>query len=503
MATSGNQAYQNTVSLKFVVPTEGIAEDIDNQFVKFIVIYDNYENNVMPVIFVSLSILSPSYTNVIKYESKGYFDLVISRRNTFSNTALEKTDISGRFLYILNTSNPNYIQELNYDPTADNSYQEIFLGLFNVDILNKSKDSYNGILNDIDMATLMFLAMANIDKIVIKGPKYNPTFQTEILPALNSKKRLLQYLFNQSPFYDTDFTFFMDFNRSYLIDQTGEGCKVEDGTLHDVIFDIQQVTEDEAYYEGMMEKEGAYYLYINPARTDIALNKGQDKVANQLINVDELGDISMINLNINKHEKSTIKRQFQRGQDAVLKKNILESNSIFIDISKPRINGSLFTPNKKYQVKNYPDYEDYDGVYVLSYKNEIMENRDGIFDSSVQFGLRKINNIEAIGTASAMAASNQNRSAVNYTGNPTSLYNTSGKSVQSARSSARPSSSRRRTSAANPQSLSAANIRPLDASFAGPIKSLKARQTTENLQREFRSDIPSKTIKTVNGETEE
>ena len=46
---------------------------------------------------------------------------------------------------------------------------------------------------------------------------YNKEFPNIIFPPLTSRNEFLKYLFSKYNFYDTDFRFFMDFDKCYLL----------------------------------------------------------------------------------------------------------------------------------------------------------------------------------------------------------------------------------------------------------------------------------------------
>ena len=100
-----------------------------------------------------------------------------------------------------------------------------------------------------------------------------------------------------------------------------------------------------------------------------------------------------------------------KGRNVILEKNTLESSTIFMDIVKEHIDGSIITPNKQYIVKNYADYSDYNGNYALFYKKEVLKNINGEFGISVNVGLRKVGNITHLGAAVVEAAIRKTRSA--------------------------------------------------------------------------------------------
>lgn len=379
-----------------LITEEGEKYDINPNSIKYMVIEDLYYERYMPVIYLSVVLKNEIYSLVIEGEKTSKIFLSINRHNVYSDTALSTRDIMGQFTYILSSSNPNYAEDLSDQETADNSYTGVTLGLMSMEINNDVHTSFNGIFASIDMETLLGKVMEGSTSVV-KTPVYNPEFENIMIPSLPSKVKLLEFLFDQCPFYDTNFIYYHDFNKCYLIDRTGEFCDAHDGEEPTVYFDITELTSSRTYQDGMEFGDGFYNIIVNPAKTNVRVNKGYDKVSNQLVYIDDDGGISYMDLNINNNIDSELKQSFNRGANALVTKNNIESNTIFVNIIKEYIDSSLVTPNKEIIIKNYKKYEEYNGKYCLFYKKEILKNINGEFVSSTNFGLKKVGNIEHLG----------------------------------------------------------------------------------------------------------
>ena len=268
---------------------------------------------------------------------------------------------------------------------------------------------------------------------------------------------------------------------------------MEDGTPHTVIFNIDQVTASESYYEGLEvnNNSGTYMVHINPANAKASLNRAQDRVANRLVVVGEDGyDESMdVPIEVNTTAYSSDKLSFKRGMDAGLIKNNMESNSLFFVVQKPYINASLFTPNKRYEVANYAKGADYNGTYTLSYKREVIINDAGTFNESSEYGLRKVGNIEATGGVGASRASDNSRKSDVYYTNKSSPGSTNSNTAKntstpsSNNSSSNNSSTPSTNSGGQNQRMVSSGFIPLQ-NAAGPKYILHESPTLKNLMRD-------------------
>lgn len=385
------QAYNASIQLAF--DNNGSRTPIESEKISYVMIEHDYENNNIPTIYVSMSVSSDLYADIIKYKNIAKFYLVIKRTNQRSIASLSKTTIEGLFTYIPSTTNPNFQEDLVDQNAVDASYKRIMIGLVSVDLTNKLRKTFNNVYNNIDQKTLVGIALEGTN-CVIESLEYNEYYDSILIPPITSRLKLLEYIFNKDNFYDTNFRFFMDFDKSYLLSKCGNYVDAGDGQLQTTIVDIRSVTENESYYDGIAVQNGCYYIYINPANSNVAVNVGTEKVANQIVSVDEDVDTQEIDLDINNTEDSKTKQIFIRTDNAALYKNELETNTIIVEIVKQHIDGSAFTPNKCIIVNNFGDYAKYNGKYLIIYKKEFFKCIAGEFVMSCNVGLKKIGNIQ-------------------------------------------------------------------------------------------------------------
>ena len=385
-------------------------ETIDPMFIRYIVIESLYTQKSIPIIYLSISLLPKLYSRIIENEKNGKFYLELNCFNALSNMYVAKSSLKEDFSYIVSTSDPDYMSPLNEgSKTPDDNYKIIALALISTKLMNAiraEKDKKDGILvsgvfGKIDTDTIIGKIVDGFEKYnlntIIKSPVHNNQFSELVIPPMNSRKQILNFIFDKAPFYDTGFTFFVDFNNAYLIDQGPDGCIVNDDDLNRVIFEIDNIIADNTFQEGMTIVNGAYHINVNPTHVNISPNKTQDKVANNLVTIDEKGVLDVRELNVNNSIDSDPKYTFKRGGNAQLYKNILESSIVHVTIAKDSLDGSLFTPNKRYSIINHESLPEYNGDYILVQKREIIRNNMGVLRSSVEFTLRKLGRISDIG----------------------------------------------------------------------------------------------------------
>lgn len=403
-----NLAYRYKAELIFNGPSG--EEKIDPLLIRHLLIENLYIERQMPVVYLSISLTPELYEIVVKSENVATFFLKMSCYNAYSQTSVDNASFEGVFNYAISTNNPTYSTPLSEGSmSVDGNYRSVTLALINADTLNATrseKDVNNGILvsgvfKEIDTDTLIGKVIEGFEKYnltsIIKAPDHNNEFSELVVPPMNSREQILQFIFDKAPFYNTRFTFFIDFHNAYLLDQNKEGCMVNDSSgIETIIFDVDDVTKSQSYDEGMHSEGGACTVYLNPSHVNIYPNKVQDKIANNLITVDELGNLDAQPLNVNNNANSDPKYTFKRGGNAQLYKNILESNLVQIIITKEGLDTSKFTPNKKYEFRNH-QVPDYDGSYLLIEKRDVIRSNNGVMRIATEFVLRKIGEIADIG----------------------------------------------------------------------------------------------------------
>lgn len=419
------QAYSASIDLAF--DYNGQRETISSEKIIYVMIEHDYESKVLPIIYVSLAVNSDLYTKIMNYKDSAKFYLNINKENISSNSALSKKSISGTFNYTPSESNPNYTESLNSDNSmSDSSYKKIMVGLVSVELTNQLRKSFNDVYTNIDTSTLVSLALEGTNAVIEKI-KYNKTYDKILIPPISNRLKMLEYIFNKDEFYDTNFRYFIDFDKSYLLSKTGDAVDAGDGQVQNIILDIRSVTDTEAYYEGIEVKNGAYYIYVNPATSNVTLNQGTEKVANQIVAVDDdTSEVQELSLNINNTEGSDTKQMFIRTSNAALYKNELESNTVVIEVVKQNIDGSCFTPNKCINVSNYGEYSKYNGKCYMVYKRELYKPIGTKFEMSCSVGLKKVGNITPANTTADTSSSSKacsdtasRSSTANYTNSST------------------------------------------------------------------------------------
>ena len=398
-------AFNAEVTLTFFV--NKLTVNIASERIKYIVIDTNYESEIMPKLYMNISVDTALYNYITNYRESAKFKLKIQRKNLFSKTSIADTIVDETFSYISSTTNADYMKDISEGGIRDDSYRNIVIGLISDRITNSLRKSFNSIYNNIDQETLVSLATEGLD-IVTQPLSYNKTYDSILVPPISSRNEFIKYIFDYDNFYDTNFLFFMDFKRSYLVSRDGKGVYNSDDPVNDVYIDITSLRSDASYYEGINMINNAYYLYINPTNSNIIIPDGMGKIGNRLIVIDDDKELESLDVTLNDNFESTIKDIFVRADNGSTIKNDMEQENVLVEVTKNQIDGYSFTPNKTYIVNNFGNYSKYNGKYIISGKKEYFRvTAGGEFKTSCYMVLRKIGTIATKNNTQSLDRSNR------------------------------------------------------------------------------------------------
>lgn len=394
---SSERAYEGEIDLTFMykqsetsIPQACV---IESERIGYVMIEEIYENErILPVIYVSINFNSEMYTKITNSRDYSEFRLRIRKRNALSKTSVFEEVVNDTFSYVTPNTNANYGDTLNQTKMAkDSSYRGTIIGLVSSSMTNELRKSFNGVFKDISVKDMIEdVALGGMRNIIMPDIKYDKTFPSILLPPLSSRYKLLNFLFNKYAFWDSYFTFFMDFKHTYLIPRNGEAVSSKDGKPDTVIIEIMNYSVKEAFTDGFSIQNGAYHVYVNANDTNVIVNTSTDKVANNIVGYSDMTGKQNLNVTTNPNEQNTTKTTYVRSNSAAAIKNDLQSNAVMVQLLKQNLDPDIFTPNKRYNIKHYPDYAQYNGKYYLAYKREFFYQKSGKkFIVSCNVGLKQ------------------------------------------------------------------------------------------------------------------
>lgn len=366
---------------------------------------------IMPIVYAILNVDEPLYNKIISNVTDGMINLRITNYDADNELSINNTIIDDQFIYFI-PSKYNYAKSIEDPNINDEDYEEhITLGLIKSTMIYQNKQSFNlsyvsedeeveinGIKLELeegeilDTKRLLELILENLNgEIYMDEIEINKEYNEGLLiPPQGTVAEALDYIFNMNPFYSTDYLFFMDFKKTYLINTSGTARDVAKNTI---LISIEEVNEKSAYYTGFSKDldNGTYIVYVNESDANIAVNTTTDKKYNQTV-ANYTDQVTKLDSNITVLKKDTTnKQEFIKANEmcAEIRKQVLDNTSVIINISKMNMDSTLITPDKCFVV-NYPKYSSYNGIYLLMYKKEILVRTDDTFNTTTIIGLERI-----------------------------------------------------------------------------------------------------------------
>lgn len=385
------QAFKGEIRLAFEYKksnnSKPVRYEIEPERIRYVMIEKLYENvNVLPVIYISLTLKNEMYQKVIDSYETSQFYLRIRKHNVMSNTSIMTEVVQDTFSYVSSSTGTDYARELASSSTVDESFKGILIGLVSLTATNQLKVNFNDIFYNVDQETLVRdYALKGIKNLIMQPLDYNKKFKNILIPPVPTRYRLLRNLFDRKPFYDSMFTFFMDFRNTYLVSKNGVGTDAKDGKPNTIMINVKDFTAEDAYTDGFTIKNNAYIVNINAIDTNPVINDATSKATTNIVSYSDNNGVQNLNLEDSNNTITT----YLRSDNAAAIKNEISSTKYMIELKKQNIDCEIFTPNKEIIVSNFGELAKYDGKYILSYKKEFYYyTQGGEFTITCNIGLK-------------------------------------------------------------------------------------------------------------------
>lgn len=371
--------------------SESVSVPVEN--IKGYVSDYKYDKNYMPTFWVTLDMSVDLYDKFIEGQSDGQVYLHIRNYNALESNAIKKDLVNDIFSYFIPMQYNKSNELANDDVSKKTRIYHITLGLLKKEVYDKFKTTYNSVHPKTTTQDLLDFVMeeANInqedlvkDEIEV-DTEYPTTFT---MPPQDSVANAIDYIFKQEPFYGTDFQFFMDIDKTYLLNSTG--MVRETSSMPIVRVDISLVNSEELYYDGCGRDtgRGAYVIYVNQNDVEFHINTSEEKNNNELIGT-YTGQVAKVAANPAAKNKNPARPKLVSESGIALtsiQKSVMENAIISMVVTKKNMDSAAITPDKCYLVDS-PNYEQYNGKYLLEQKQEMLmrEGVDFITTTTLRF----------------------------------------------------------------------------------------------------------------------
>ena len=375
--------YKYSVQLRYIKKKERISQEVRTERIRSIIIDRDYINNNLPIMYINLTLDKKLIDDMIKKQDQNTMVLTIYKYiyNEDKKTRSKTRYIHSEMTYFI-PDDLNYRSSLDFTDEETNGRDDITknltIGLMGIESINNNKKTFNAILRNTTMMNAVHYCTSHLD-MVIERFDYNENIPELLITPLSTVSSSIKYLNNIKVFYKTPYRFFIDFDCGYLLSSSGNSVPKKGESISSILIVIRDPLNQQAMEEGMItnQKNKNYQLDISAADTQVYQNKITEKLYTSVSSISENGQSKSQSLNINKSSFSKDKTEIIRtpNSNPNLIENISAANnqtSSHIILNKIDVDISIFTPNKRYVIKNYDGHKDRDGDFILVRKRELL-----------------------------------------------------------------------------------------------------------------------------------
>ena len=386
--------YKYSASAQILFDKEDV-EDIDSEHIGEFIIDYGYDEFTMPTIYMNLTLKDSIIYKMIEKQNTATIVFTLQKFVYEDDKApLVKLDyIKREFIYFLMDDYTKSNVSDDLDEQGIN-LSHIVIGLMDKELVNNTKKNFNGVISG-DMTSIVYSIINSGRDILIEPLEHNTDIKNLLIPSLNSKKKLLNYLNDMSCFYDTKFRYFNDFDVTYFLSGAGNNVQKKNDKYDTIYINITPYQVNSSVYEGMVTdaEKYNYILNISEQYASPLFNNIVDRTYTNIRGIDSSGETGTEKLNTtdeNMTEEKFKNIKINNGNTTLLKniKSTIDQSKNPITISKSDIDTSVFTINRKYFIDASDVYGvEVNGQYLLGTKTEIFvrEGKDFVVDVTMTF----------------------------------------------------------------------------------------------------------------------
>ena len=386
-------SFRYSIDAILILENENVV--IQPESIVSITIDSNFDVYNRPIIYLFYNIQSRIYDKMVAQYETATINLRIKKKGT-SSGSIGKDYIHDNFSYLIKTD-PDYyrgLKEKQRIEVDEDEYVSGTIALFKKSNINEIKKMHCDIIKNSTMASIIHKYTKH-KKMIIAPLQSTKKIDTIIIPPMESVTELISFLNEFDALYDRKYRYFEDFDITYLLD--GAGTPVHGTDEYDtIIINVVEPDKELSKHPGIFidDQSRSYMIYVDAPTTTMNIDIAENVEYNSIVGISSSGEITKISLNNDidgKGDRPLIQRIYNDNTRMIQNlKHEMDSTSIVLQINKTELDGSLFTPNKRYMVRNYSTYKMYDGKFMISFKKEVMV-KDGVnYIPSMIIGLRKI-----------------------------------------------------------------------------------------------------------------
>ena len=380
--TNTNDLYKYVASMTLVFDEEDPIE-LDMVYIKGLVIDYRFEDYNFPIIYATMSFDETVRQLMEENQQTG---TVIFRLQKYisngDNPDLKIDCFEDKFIYVLPASASSATEEKEVTDEIRKENEDIVdtytIGLAKLDHVNESKRSINMVVKNATISSLIYYILRE-HQLLIEPIMYNSRISYIEFPPKNSVSKALAFLNKLYAFYDTQYRFFMDFDMTYLLSSSTKITKRKTEKYIDVIINVRK-QYDEANMEGMITNDDIQAYVINVASSNCVMSDANmsNKSFNQFAGSTTAGrtsdTITIIDFSGTEltNKKTHVRLPNNNTNYLTNMEKSTKLHDIAISISTTKIDSTIFTMNKRYNLYMDDTFgSEYNGQYLLSAKRDV------------------------------------------------------------------------------------------------------------------------------------
>ena len=356
-----------------------------------------FEKNNLPIVWLIMDVTNELYDKIIDNQADAHMYIRVKNFDGAQNNALHLDVIHDTFTYFVPTQYSKSTEVSSTDPSVQKArHRHIVLGLLQDKMLNKYKTSFNAVYPETSTTEMIETILEGIpesldSELIMDEIQVETDFPSFTMPPQDSVKNALDYLFEREPFYETNYQFFIDFDKIYLLDSTGK--KREVSAMNTVLITIVDIADKESYYEGCIKdgESGTYIIYANTTDISFHIDGTREKNTNKLFGY-QTGEVTVADLEITGKKVTDPKVRYDRfsGEGlTTVHEQVLADAIVTMELTRMNIDSSQITPDKCYIIDD-PRYSQYNGKYLLVSKSEVLSKTDWAFNTTTTMLFKRI-----------------------------------------------------------------------------------------------------------------
>lgn len=279
--------YEYTFDLKYKNKSDGKITQIDQNNIKSLTIYKEYDKYNMPICTMNLVLDKNLADDIITKMEENTFILTAYKIQADNESAVNELYFTEEFSY-LTDDDTNKGKSLDYmktddkEETREDVYRYLKIGLISKSLVDSNLHPNNATIYNSSMQDIV-VDLLNIGVPLLVEPfTETETVSQLIIPPKESISKTLDYLNTVRVFYNTGYRFFMDFENIYLVSKAGKATLRTLDKYETVKFNLAELGSNESLLEGFKDDGESKSYIIDVPTTDIKY--GKDNVLNKELN---------------------------------------------------------------------------------------------------------------------------------------------------------------------------------------------------------------------------